>query len=286
MNWGAKMLGLSAGLAIPSTLVFQDISKLTPEMAEAMANLSKKIMPDNDSFENTKDVAYKILKDTGLKKKGVKINFVSEYIIDSLAHIKRVLEKEASPKNFLDARMLENCYETFKKGANAAFCPKANEIIVNADNLYTTVYHEIGHAMNKNGNIFTKGLQNMRFLSPLGVSILAPITLCIGLFHKPDSKQNNQKSNTDKALDFVSNNAGKITMASYVPMLAEEGLASIRGINQAKKYLSKDIIRGLKTNYLIAFGTYAFTALLTSLGVALGVKIANKQKDKSTVENV
>ena len=54
----------------------------------------------------------------------------------------------------------------------------------------------------------------------------------------------------EKTLDFIANNAGKLTLASYMPMLAEEALASHRGIGQAKKYVSKEILSGLKKNYL------------------------------------
>ena len=71
-------------------------------------------------------------------------------------------------------------------------------------------------------------------------------------------------------------------MASYVPLLAEEGLASIRGVKHAAKHLSPDKVSKLAMNYTKAWGTYAATAGLIAGGVALGVALAQGIKNKCT----
>lgn len=286
---GAVAAGGAVGLAAPVYVLKDSVHKLTPETAKTMAETMKTLMPEVDTFENTKKIAEKILEESGLKTKGVKLNFIDN-TKESLSHLKDVIRTEASETSTFGRRMGSIYYETFKEGANAAFFPKANEVVVHSKNLYSSVYHELGHAMNKNGNVFTKALQQARAITPFGISLLAPVFLAVGLFHKVDkTKPQKDKGKLEKTLDFISNNAGKLTLASYTPMLAEEGLASIRGVKAAAKHLPKDIVGKLSTNYMKAWGTYAGVAALISGGVALGIGIANKIRDhketKQKVEN-
>ena len=279
-------VGGAVGMAAPVCMIYDSVSKLNPEQAKALAEASRKAMPDVDSFEYTKEVASRILEKTGLKSKGVKINFIDE-TAESLEHLKDVIETETKQNTVLRRRISQNSFETFKEGANAAFFPKVNEIVVNSKSLYTSVYHEIGHAMNKNGNFFTRALQKCGVITPYGVSVLAPVFLAVGLLHKTDkTKSDVEKTKAEKTLDFVSNNAGKLTLATYIPMLAEEGLASYRGLKEAAKYLSKDTIKGLTKNYLKAWGTYAAGAAVVSAGVAVGIKFAEKIREKKEVKSV
>ena len=273
------LAGAAIGLATPAYVLYDSFKKMTPEYAKDVASMFKAIMPEADTFENTKRVSAKILEETGLKAKGVKINFI-DGTKESLDHLKTIISTEAKQTTAFGRRMGSNYFETFKAGANAAFFPKANEIVVNSKNLYTTVYHEMGHAMNKNGNWFTKGLQKARAITPFGVSIFAPVFLAVGLFHKVDkTKPQEQKGAIEKTLDFVSDNAGKLTLASYIPMLAEEGLASVRGLKQAAKHLPKSTVGKLAKNYTVAWSTYAGVAAMIAGGVALGIKVANHIKE-------
>jgi len=140
--------------------------------------------------------------------------------------------------------------------------------------------------MNANGNFFTKALQKARILTPFGVSILAPAALVVGLLHNVDkTKPKEQKSFGEKTADFIKNHAGLLTAASYIPMVGEEGLASIRGIKQAKKFLPKESVSKLKGNYLKAWGTYAGLALLVSAGVTAGVWISDVIKKHAASKN-
>lgn len=276
--------GVAAGLAAPVVIVSDYFRKWTPEMASNYAACMKKLMLDVDTFENTKKVAQKIVEESGLKKKGIKLAFI-DGSKESLEHLKNVCANEVKPKTALGRRLLNTYTQMFGKGANAAFFQTSNECIVHSKNLYTSVYHELGHAMNANGNWLTKGLQRARGLTPLGASIVAPFALGVALFHKVDNtKPKEQKGIVEKSLDFVANNAATITAASYVPMLAEDGLASIRGLKAVKPHLGKNMTLKLAKNYTVAFGTYAIAAIGVSLGVKCGIWLANKIKNPKNTE--
>lgn len=276
----ADLAGAGIGLAAPAYALYDSLKELSPRSARELAEDMKDLMPEVDTLERTKDVAGKILEESGLKAKGVKLNFI-DHSPESLNHLREIIKKEVPKNNAFSRRLSWNNFETFKEGANAAYFSNANEIVVNSKNLYSSVYHELGHAMNRNGNWFTKGLQKARAITPFGVSLLAPIFLAVGLLHKVDNtKPKEQKGKVERTLDFISNNAGKLTLATYIPMLGEEGLASIRGLKAAAKHLPKDVISKLGANYLRAWGTYAGIAAAVSGGVALGIHIANKMKEK------
>lgn len=197
-----------------------------------------------------------------------------------------MLNKLDPSKKKLNQTVKENLFNTMKFGANACFIGENNTIIISSKNLYTSAYHELGHAMNKNTNFFTKALAKARVISPFGVSLAAPVLLATGLLHKVDkTKPSEQKDNVEKTLDFCSENAGKLTLASYLPMLSEEGLASIRGLKQAKKVLPKDAVNKLAKNYFKAWGTYASLAAFVSAGVGLGVMVANGVRNSSHKNN-
>ena len=70
---------------------------------------------------------------------------------------------------------------------------------------------------------------------------------------------------------FIERNAGKIGFAAFLPTIAEEGLASLRGIKaaaEAKKiYGNKINLAPLKKNYFIAWMTYLISGVL--LGISM-----------------
>ena len=272
----ANAVGLGIGLAAPAYCLFDELHKITPREAKDAAKSMIEFIPEADTLEHTKEIAGKILEETGLKNKGVKINYIDD-TKESLSHLKEIIAKTAKFNNAYGKRLRENYYETFKHGSNAAFFTDVNEVVVNSKNLFSTVYHELGHAMNKNGNAFTKGLQKLRVITPHGVSVFVPVALAVGLFHKVDDKKpQTEKSMTEKTLDFISNHAGAITFTGYLPMLTEEGLASVRGLMKAGKHLDRNIMKNLMKNYTKAWGTYAALAGVAAGGVTLGIEAAKQ----------
>ncbi len=123
------------------------------------------------------------------------------------------------------------------------------------------ILHELGHAINAHKGKFLKALQKSRiYVSAVPTALL----ILNGMFKQKDNNPN-----------FVERNAGIIGFAAFLPTIAEEGLASIRGIKAARETLGKSInLAPLKRNYFFAWLTYLIA------GIGLGV--AAKQ---SLIEN-
>lgn len=271
------LVGVS-GIVAP---VVDSFKKVTPEMAQETASSMKLFLPNVETSEQTTRNILKLLKDTGLKDKGVE--FLSVMSDGSNADkLKDVIDRNVKPTNWLNRRMNNSYFNIFKKGANAAFLSDTNHIVVH-ENLCSTAYHELGHALNANGNIFVKAFQKSRAITPMGMSLVAPLVLAVGLFHNVDkTKPEKQKGFMEKTADFMKNHAGALTLASYIPLLGEEGLASIRGVQQARKVASKDAVKGLIKNYTKAWGTYALVAGIVTTAVTLGIAISDKIKQKKS----
>ena len=169
----------------------------------------------------------------------------------------------------------------FKEGMNAAYFPKANAIITPSKSLRTSIFHEMGHAMNANGGIILKSLQKMRPMA----SIVPAIVLADALLNKrktTDEKlENNSVGNVIQNVRLgVKKHAGLISAAAMLPMVVEEGIASLRGQKLAKGLvkdgiLSKDLFKKIKLTNLGGFTTYA----ATMVGIGLATKVAVDVKD-------
>lgn len=146
-------------------------------------------------------------------------------------------------------------FEVVSKGKNAFFIDRL-KLAVAPNSKPSLILHELGHAINAS-KPFTKFLQMSRRIAPL-----APVTL---LFANNVFGRKNDGEKT-----FIERHAGKLGFMAYLPTIVEEGLASLRGINAAKKVLGNSAnLNLLKKNYAIALGTYILA------GIGLGV--ASKQ---------
>ena len=281
-NLLGNTIGFAVGIISPFVVLYDNFSKKTADSLKYSSGSISELLPDVDTLENTKQTAQKILEESGLDKKGVTLNFVDSSD-ESQKALKEILDDAIPPKNFIKKRLNKNLFNIFSEGANAAYINgKAKKsVIVPAKQLFSNVYHELGHAMNFNGNVLSKSLMMARNMTPFGASTVAPVALLTALLHKKDKTKPNQNKNiTEKVLDFISNNATGLTAISVVPLVAEEGLASIRGLMSASKHLPKETVSKLSKNYAKAWSTYAILATGTILGVWAGQKIADVIKNK------
>ena len=252
------------------TIVKGTLKKFTLGDAINTSAVMQRMMPDMDSFDNTAKNAEKILDKTGLAKKGVKL-----FVCDNTKENEEALDKLFGKQT--NHPLIQNFKKLLGFGGTAAYIPNAKKVAINQNSLFTSVYHEIGHASNAHGNVFTKLLQKARVLTPMGLPAVAPIVLAASLLHNVDkTKPSEDKSKKEKTLDFMSKNAGKITFATYLPTLVEEALASKKGVKYAKEFLNPEQLLKLKGNYKKAFGTYAQVALLASLAVGAASFAADK----------
>ncbi len=264
---------------IPSALVFSDsISIKSDKCMQSVGSLMQQMMPDVDTFDNIKAAAERAIQDTGLSGKGVSLNVVNS---QNSAQVAQELIT-ANKKTPFIKRLAKNFAKMFEVGANAAFEPKSNRVYIGEKGLYSSVFHEIGHAMNYNSSKFMKFMQKARILTPYNVPVLGLGLFAASLFHrvKPESA-NEPKSLWEKTKDFVKNNAGKITFATFLPMLIEEAAASVKGIKVAKKYLNPAQVSKLTKNYLTAFSSYGLTAVALGAAVGLGNMIAQGIQEKA-----
>ena len=217
------------------------------------------------------------------KKDNPALNVIKEELRSGKRY-KNVLKKHGSDIAELYA---ENSAKAgslmYKFGLNAGYFPHANKIITPNKSLQTSVFHEMGHALNNNGGIILKSLQKMR-----PVSTFAPaVILLMSLLNKRKTTDETNKNDSamQKGADFVKRNAGKLTALSFLPMVAEEGIASLRGQGIAKKLvkegtLSKDLFKKIKLTNLGGFSTYALAAAVAVVTTKLAISIKDKIQAK------
>ncbi len=164
---------------------------------------------------------------------------------------------------FVQNGLLDFYSKIFLIGNNAAFLPSSNKILMPPKGLELSVFHEIGHAINRNFSKFWKALQHCR-----SVSSIAPVAiLSVGLLKNEKAK--NEK--IDKFTSFIKDNAGKLAGAAFLPVILEEGMATKRGNSFAKKLLPPELAKKVAHTNRYGFITYIGTAILTALGVRIAI---------------
>ena len=126
-------------------------------------------------------------------------------------------------------KILQN---TFEHGNNAAFFPKTNKIGVNIEKLGASTFHEMGHAINRHMSTFWKGMQKLRAPAMITGSVLS----LTALIKRKKVEGEQPKNKFDKATTFIKNNVGKLVSLTFVPVVAEELMASYRGTKWLKAY--------------------------------------------------
>ena len=231
-----------------------------------------------DEFQKSdiKKAAQTILDTTGLTQKGVKLNdyrnaganFTS--IPDKALELLNPIYGTANGKN----AFFGGIKGTKSIGGERLF---ANEVVCNMDKLPTAIFHEMGHAFNANNSKFWKAVQGMRgpaMALGAGIALFCAFTKK----SKPSDNANGELTGAQKAKNFVRENSGKLAFLSMVPVLAEEGLATIRGNNWAKQMLSPDMAKKVAKGNKFGFITY----LASAAAIGLAAHCATKIKDHFT----
>ena len=156
--------------------------------------------------------------------------------------------------------------DEYKAGTNACFVPKTNEVILNTDKISIAGFHELGHAMN---NLMSKyGVKYLAKMRGLGYAI-AGLMEYFAIFSRTKPKEA-QRSITD----IIEDNCGKIAFIAMLPIVAEEAIASKRGLKLAKENgLPEQLIKNMKKLYGKALLTYSGRAVLGGLAVYASRKI-------------
>lgn len=188
--------------------------------------------------------------------------------------IKQTFEQK---NNFMINVMSKIQAIVFKTGNNACYLPNANKILTPDKTLQTSIFHEMGHALNNNGGRAMKLLQKARPLAKIVPSLI----LTVSLLNKRKTTDEKSESKVQNFFDTIKKNAGKLTLLAMLPMVTEEGIASLRGGKIAKNLmkqgkLSKGILNKVRLTNTFGFATYAIGAL----SAAFVAKCAVHTKDK------
>ena len=144
----------------------------------------------------------------------------------------------------------ENAF--YADGLKLAVAPKSKPSLI---------LHELGHAVNANKGKFLKILQKSK-------SKIANLTPALLLLNSIIPKEKGKKT-------FLEKYAGLIGFGAFLPTIIEEGIASVRGVNAAKKIqqtVDKTIkLKPLKRNYFFAWMTYLIAGLVFGTGVHLNM---------------
>ncbi|MBQ6515826.1 hypothetical protein IJI31_01460 [bacterium] len=284
-NIGRKIGGVIAGGAI-----YQSVPLFQTPFAIKCINKMQKINGSLAAEESVKvsEALQKTLEMSGLKDRGVEIVKASSR---NSAEVTELLTKEMG--NGFIAKLtpnrvkqqIEGAREMVERGCNAAYLSKSNKILMPDGNKFALAgFHEAGHAMNANLNKATKILQKSRKATILALPIIA-----IGLLKKPKAEGEKPQGIWDKATTFIQKNAGVLTAATFLPTIAEEGLATLKGNQYAKKLLSPDLAKKVANSNRYGLATYVAMAGLFGLAAHLGVKvknaIAHPELNKEKVQN-
>lgn len=253
--------GINAVAKIPNKHIMNTIQNVCAEHA--------------DSFERVSDVINQTLKNKGVLEKGVRILDASTP--EGAEAVTRVMSEELKGHKIFE-RIPESARELaseifssiFSSGQNAAYLPHTKTVVLSGEKMGLTAFHEAGHAINANASKIGKALQACRGTSLLSI----PISL-IAVLKRPKMEGEKPEGAVDKATTFVKKHAGKLTFATFLPMLIEEGMASIRGCKMAK-LVSPEIFKATCKVNGLAYLTYLGVALAAGIGVAVARNIRDK----------
>ena len=236
-----------------------------------------------DEFKQIAQATKNVMNTSGLKEAGVSILKANA---KNNMQIKKTILKELNggllSKNFpkkLKHLLANQIKAQTDLGVNAFFAPLSKKIVMPDKSLGLAFFHEAGHAINANLSKFGKVLQKCRPLAALAI----PIAL-IGLCKTKKAPNEEPKGIIDKVTTFIKNNAGKLTFASFMPIVLEEGLASIHAQKMAKSLLSPELAKKVAKTNAWGFATYAGLAVLAGLGSWLGVKVKDAIASPKPIE--
>ena len=172
--------------------------------------------------------------------------------------------------------------EAIQEGLNAGYA-RNNKIYMPENKVSFLAFHEIGHSINFNNSKFWKGMQKLR----MPALALASLPMIYGAISKESKAEDGKELNKKQKINnFIRNNAGKLSFATMLPVLAEEGMATIRGQKLANQLLPKNIARKVLKGNAVAYTSYLITALGFAAAAYTAVKVKDAFVNKRDVQKV
>ena len=279
-------LAASALCYADNKLVSKVPNSFTKSILQKIERITKKISPDElKKFEEDFD---KIFKKSKLQDCGVSVFKCNDFIKDA-DKIKEHLKKHIEPK-WLNKYPFESYYNTILthlKTENSCYA-FFDKTIYSSKTTRLSLFHEMGHAYNHNKTIFAKTLQKLR---PLYKLISVPVSIAAIMLpdlakyipKKNDEVVSKKQSAMDKLVKFEHffvKASPLVVFASFLPMIVEEGLASLQGQKFAKKILDQNMLNKVKRVNLFGFCSYLFYGVFASSILWTALKIKNIIDDK------
>lgn len=271
----------NVGSSIKALVASSLVAPLLYPVNSSILNIMKRKgnLPE-DTIDLIHSAGEKALKETGLADKGAEIIYLQKHPKEP--RLPRILTMFNLPEQVKNG---DNAFCVLKNAVNPLTKEvvfKENAIYMPAKDLSYTLFHEIGHDLNHNFSKLGLALQKLR----MPALKLAGLVALFGAFTKnvkPEEGKNMTK--TQKAKNFVRDNAGKLSFAMTIPVLVEEAMATFKGQKLANKYLPKDIAKIVSNCNKVAFLTYLLMAATAALTSYSAVKIKDyfvaKKENKS-----
>jgi len=267
LSASSKALGAAAGVSIAACL-----PALLPVFGLKRINSKLK---DCDKAE-IKNAVSEILNKKGLSEKGVKLKDLRpDFFTENASLIKNLTNPVAGAANGF------NAFYCNKNGMADGFGEKVfvNEAVCNMEKLPTAIFHELGHSFNANKSAFWKVMQSLRVPA---MAISSGLVIFGALSANAErEKENGKLTKARKVKNFVRQNCGKLAFISMIPVLAEEGMASLRGNSWAEEFLSPETAKKVCTGNKVAYISYFATALGLGLCARAAVYVKDKIIDKN-----
>ena len=277
-------IGTTLGVLAGSTAVSVPFVAANVVQISRFVNLNKNIT--DNSVNDLRNVFYA----SGLKSKGVELvdikHGMTKKCVDtcmeayeSVPKIKKLMNKIPYLREYFTNTANKNA-QMVERGINAFALFHNKKIVINMDKLGYCLPHEIGHQLNHHFSKFGKTLQKMRGLGKYASAVVIPLAM----FSKKRDKNEKSQNIFQKTVGFIRNNAGKLAALCFVPMAAEETMASVKGLKLAKTILSKNDYKKALRVSIVGGSSYYALILLAGLGTALGINVKDRYIDKHKQE--
>lgn len=260
---GGILAANTAGLATYHSII---------KLSQIPINKTSKLLSstDNDIFRQAADKAFS---NSGLEEKGVKILEITEKtyknaIQDMQKEIPKWIKMNPLAEKLYNKQITQKAH-TVLIGRNAFYNFTNSNIMINKDKMSWAAFHEMGHAMNH--KVF--GISKLLIILRSPMSYLTPLVILTAMIKRKKADGEKPQGFFDKATTFAKENAGKLAFVGMLPILLEEGLASIKGAKLAKNVLSKENLKKINKQNLAAFTTYIGMAIAASTSAYIISKI-------------
>lgn len=243
------------------------------------------------SFQNLKDRVVMLTNDAvGIVGMNAVLWWMQKFVNGKIlvGKINKHFTKDIKDINKLDYLANEMLYkhgllekvERFIGPNGKAFFDHSKNIIVTGKDQYSSLFHEIGHAIQENNTVLLKKLQRFR-----GHYTILSLALYALMSQRP------KRDNGDQSIGSkISKSDVIVPLLAFSPELITEAKASQEGLKFLKQKLNSGVIekslyKNIKKSYITCFSTYLFIPVSIILIDMLRNSANNAQRKRIMRQN-